>query len=503
VEFHLSRGSAELEWVTPGTFRFSRWWGNRLEAPQPKQRPSVAFEAEDRREEVVFRTEQLAVTVRKMGVLLRVDGADGVPLMADASEILPRKGGFQWEREAQAGTRYFGLGRRADATLDARGRRLRAEEPFLVASRGYAEQHLASGSYTFDLAHSRTDRYGIEVEGADHIEYCFYFGPSIKEMFERRLEVEGPPKRITVEDLGLLAWLTPGMLRRPGVANERTGGGTWSDLRDSLLKLVHGSLSGTLLGEFDLAPFLGSRAELYDRALQLATLVPVLRGAAASSLRRRLTPYLLTYAEEARERGYPIIRSLPFQFPRDAEASTRADQFMLGDELLAAPIYTPDGTRTVYLPQGIWTDFATNEVRTGRRTIRISKPDGGAPPLFARNGSIVPLAPEPGSGPMVLHYFPRLGGEFFIYESDLEDYSQVHAAPAGSYLRLEIESKKTREYEWIVHHVERPKAVSAGLWRYDDALRNLHVGCRARAGEDLIVNIAMPDPIAGGGPATQ
>jgi hypothetical protein len=105
VEFHLSRGSAELEWVTPGTFRFSRWWGNRLEAPQPKQRPSVAFEAEDRREEVVFRTEQLAVTVRKMGVLLRVDGADGVPLMADASEILPRKEGFQWEREAQAGTR--------------------------------------------------------------------------------------------------------------------------------------------------------------------------------------------------------------------------------------------------------------------------------------------------------------------------------------------------------------------------------------------------------------
>jgi len=92
---------------------------------------------------------------------------------------------------------------------------------------------------------------------------------------------------------------------------------------------------------------------------------------------------------------------------------------------------------------------------------------------------------------MELHYFPKLAGEFFIFESELEDYSQVHAAPAGEYLRLQIESKKGRDYEWVVHHAERPSDVSGGSWRYDAARKNLHIRCRVEAGGDLILNVAF------------
>jgi len=115
-------------------------------------------------------------------------------------------------------------------------------------------------------------------------------------------------------------------------------------------------------------------------------------------------------------------------------------------------------------------------------------------PVFSRNGAILPL----GSDPIKLHYFPRLGGEFFLFESDMGEYSQVHAGPAGDFMRLEIESKKDRDYEWIVHHVERPrKVVAAGVelpaggWFYDAKDKNLHVRIKGRADGDEIVNISF------------
>ena len=171
---------------------------------------------------------------------------------------------------------------------------------------------------------------------------------------------------------------------------------------------------------------------------------------------------------------------------------------MLGDELLATPIYEATNFRSVYLPMGIWTRLSDNKVFPGKRVITIEAGDGTLP-LFSRNGSVLPI----GSNPMTLHYFPRLGGEFFLFENDLEDYSQVHAAPAGDFLRLEIESRKDRNYQWVVHHTDRPRKVEgcsevqrvnllrAGTWFYDARNRNLHVRRLVRAGEDVIVNVSF------------
>jgi hypothetical protein len=125
-------------------------------------------------------------------------------------------------------------------------------------------------------------------------------------------------------------------------------------------------------------------------------------------------------------------------------------------------------------------------------------------PVFARNGTIVPLA-SPGG--MALHYFPKLGAEFFLLEQDLGEYSQVHAAPAADIVRLEIESKKDRDYQWVVHHIDKPAEVgfeaakyrqvgaleemADRTWFYDAALKNLQVRVRAKAGEDCIINLAF------------
>jgi hypothetical protein len=283
------------------------------------------------------------------------------------------------------------------------------------------------------------------------------------------------------------------------VSSERIG--SWSTLRTSLLRLVHAAMSAVLAPEFDLAPYANAPPELVERARQLGSLVPkVTPGAVGlSDFRTRLQSFFDVYALEIRDHGHPTWHPLPFQFPDDTEGARYADEFMLGDEMLAAPIYEPGGKRSVYLPRGIWTNLETNEVFQGKRTIAV---ETKSLPVFARNGSIVPLDSAAG---LALHYFPKLGAEFFLLEADIGDYSQVHAAPAADIMRLEIESQKARDYQWVVHHVEKPtqvgfrdvryrQAVSAGalaggMWFYDAARKNLYVRARVTAGQDCIINV--------------
>jgi hypothetical protein len=274
--------------------------------------------------------------------------------------------------------------------------------------------------------------------------------------------------------------------------------------------MVHGAMSAVLAPEFDLTPYANAPPELVQRARQLGSLVPkVTPGAVGlSDFRTQLASFFDVYALEIRDHGHPAWHPLPFQFPDDAEGARHADEFMLGDEMLVAPIYEPGGKRSVYLPRGIWTSLETNEVFQGKRSIAV---ETKALPVFARNGSIVPLD---SAGGIALHYFPTLAAEFFLLESDIGDYSQVHAAPAADIMRLEIETKKDRDYQWVVHHIEKPASVgfqnakyraapslatmADGMWFYDAARKNLHVRVRVKAEQDSIVNVAPAVYAAGG-----
>jgi hypothetical protein len=131
----------------------------------------------------------------------------------------------------------------------------------------------------------------------------------------------------------------------------------------------------------------------------------------------------------------------------------------------------------------------TNIEHRGKRVIE-AEGNADLPPMFAQNGSIIPF--QGPDGTMELHYFPNLGGEFFLYEPGNGETSQFHAAPAGDYLRLEVESKVSRRYEWVVHH-RGPARELAGqaAWRHDAALNNLHVTMEGPAGADRIVNIVL------------
>jgi hypothetical protein len=495
IFLQLSDGTAKIEWLNESSFRFSRWWeGSWVEGPQINPQ-SIGLKISETADSLKISSKYLLVTIAKRGILAHVAEPDGTPLMDDSTEAELRNGAVVWERTAAPQARFYGLGAREDGAIELRGTRTAATKPFLISSAGYGELHVAPGNYSFDLARAKADRYRIENHGGGKVDYYFFFGPTPKEILEQRLLVEGPMQPLSPSKFQLLrpSDLPP----QATVLNKRS-------LTETIHSFINGSLSGVLLPALSLDPF--QSTPLRERAIQFGSVAPIVLGSRPDSMkdtwRGDLTAYFTTYAEEARERGLPMIHALPMQFSKDPEAAQVNDEFMLGDELLIAPIHEDRNSRSVYLPMGIWTRLSDNQVFQGKRTIAIDAAAGELP-AFSRNGAVLPL----GSNPMKLHYFPRLGGEFFLFESDLGEYSQVHAGPAGDYMRLEIESKKERDYQWIVHHLDRPRRIAAGgvefaevaaedrlrpgAWFYDAPSKNLHVRVVGRAGGDEIVNIAF------------
>jgi hypothetical protein len=249
---------------------------------------------------------------------------------------------------------------------------------------------------------------------------------------------------------------------------------------------------------FDLTPYNAAPEELLLRARQVGSIVPrVTPGTVGlSGLRKQLDTFFGTYAAELQDRGFPVWHPLPFQFPDDLEAARHTDEFMLGDEMLIAPFLDTGEERSVYLPRGNWTSLETDEVTQGPKTIQVKTK---SLPVFAKNGAIVPLDAPNG---MALHYFPKAGGEFFLLEGDIADYTQAHAAPALDFMRLEIESKKDRDYQWVVHHVDKPSkvgfegkmfrqveggALGDRTWTYVG--KTLQVRVSVKAGEDSRIDI--------------
>jgi hypothetical protein len=475
IELQLDRGGAELLWMTPSTFRFRRALDGFLPELPAADRDPVRVAIDDTPGAVRLRSQFLDIAIQKHGLLLRVRRADGAPLMNDLTEPAPAAGGVTWDRQALPGVEFYGLGPGTEPGLGLRGKAVRAQVPLLISTAEYGEYHPGLGSYRFDF--TAPDRYRITAPGID---YFFYYGPTPKEMFEEHHAVRPPPE----------AWPVP---------SGRVG--SWSTLRASLLQMVHAAMSAVLAPEFDLTPYTHAPPDLVERARQLGSLVPkVTPGPVGlSDFRKQLNGFFDVYALEIRDHGHPTWHPLPFQFPEDPEGARHADEFMLGDEMLVAPICEPAGKRSVYLPRGVWTNLETNEVFQGKRTIAV---ETKSLPVFARNGSIVPLNSAAG---IDLHYFPKLGAEFFLLEADIGDYSQVHAAPAADIMRLEIESKKARDYQWVVHHVEKPSsvgfqnvkyrevpspaAIADRTWFYDAARKNLHVRVRVKADQDCIVNV--------------
>jgi alpha-D-xyloside xylohydrolase len=110
-------------------------------------------------------------------------------------------------------------------------------------------------------------------------------------------------------------------------------------------------------------------------------------------LREHLRPYVLDAMRAAHTDGLPPMRPLLLSFPHDGLCWDIADQFLLGDDLLVAPVITEAAReRKVYLPAGAdWRDAWTGESRSGGQWLTATAPLETIPVYVRDGGSIEPF----------------------------------------------------------------------------------------------------------------
>lgn len=142
------------------------------------------------------------------------------------------------------------------------------------------------------------------------------------------------------------------------------------------------------------------------------------------NLRYRMLPYLYSAVRECATTGMPILRGLWLHYPDDAKAVSRGDEYLWGKNMLVAPVVEKGATiRQVYLPNGHWYDFWTQERLEGGRDINRAV-DLETLPLYVRAGSILPLGPvrqftgEKVEEPISIFVYPGSDASFLLYEDD-------------------------------------------------------------------------------------
>jgi hypothetical protein len=163
----------------------------------------------------------------------------------------------------------------------------------------------------------------------------------------------------------------------------------------------------------DIGSFHGNHLadDMYARWVQLGTFQPIDRlhsdhgdrlpasyGAAAAAsaerflrLREALVPYTYTLARQANVTGVPIVRPLYLNYPAQSAAYTSPGEYLYGDDLLIAPITTAsdasgNGSTTLWIPPGTWTDYFTGHSYTGPSTTTITDPLSQMPVLLRAGG---------------------------------------------------------------------------------------------------------------------
>jgi len=198
--------------------------------------------------------------------------------------------------------------------------------------------------------------------------------------------------------------------------------------------------------------------ELYTRWLQFETFLPMFRSHGTDTprepwrfgepgtpfydaiidtidLRYRLLPHLYSVNGCVSRQNASWIRPVAFAFPEDAKTHDLKTQFMVGDELMIAPVLAPmlygpesapvtDAAKTVdvYLPENSsWIDFWSGRPQSGGQTIKAEAPLSRTP-LFVKAGSILPLGPrvqysgEKPAAPIELRVYPGADGSYQFYE---------------------------------------------------------------------------------------
>ncbi len=107
--------------------------------------------------------------------------------------------------------------------------------------------------------------------------------------------------------------------------------------------------------------------------------------------KNELMPYIYSHACQSAETGIPLMRSMVLEFPEDKNVTYLDKQYMLGPDILVAPVFSEKGDVDVYLPDGVWTDYFTNKAYKGGRWYTFKNVSYMYIPCFVKENSIIPV----------------------------------------------------------------------------------------------------------------
>jgi len=170
----------------------------------------------------------------------------------------------------------------------------------------------------------------------------------------------------------------------------------------------------------------------------------------ASYLRMQLLPYLYSTFAQYYFEGIPPVRAMNLLWNPSEKDTTEwqqavcrgvNDQFMIGDYLLAAPVFAGEKSRKVIFPEGKWYDFYTGKFAGEEQIKEIAAPLERMP-IFVKDGGIVPMLPKmrrtPGQGeeyPLTIRHYGKKAGLYHLYEDDGKTFNYER----GDYQQRKVE----------------------------------------------------------------
>ena len=252
------------------------------------------------------------------------------------------------------------------------------------------------------------------------------------------------------------------------------GGDCWSDY-ESMEESLRGGLSLMMSGfgfwAHDIGGFENtSTADVYKRWVAFGLLSSHSRLHGSSSyrvpwvyddeavdvvrfftrLKARLMPYLYKTAVETSVTGVPTMRSMVLEYTEDRTCHYVDKQYMLGDNLLVAPIFNDQSMAEFYLPEGTWTNFFTGEEKEGCGWFT-EKHSYLSIPLMVKENSIVALGAHDdkpdydyGDGVELRIYALKDGktAEAIVYGMDQAEELSVFAKREGSQIHITVKTDK-------------------------------------------------------------
>lgn len=183
-------------------------------------------------------------------------------------------------------------------------------------------------------------------------------------------------------------------------------------------------------------------------------------------LRQRFLPYMYTTFAKYHFQGTPPIRAMVLEEGYEAKDMTEegrldgtdnpyamavrkdvADQYMFGDCLLVAPLFTRQKSRDVILPQGKWYDFYTGKHVGAGEVINVTAPLNQIP-LFVKDGGIIPMIPDVdriakmgNNIPLEIRHYGEAESTAMLYDDDGVSFDYEK----GRYCWQELKATKNSE----------------------------------------------------------